>query len=223
MTQTAHLYFLISATARFVKRHCLTCVSCMQVTKMAPGLSHKALHPSDLERQNVKLVLKIFDEKAITAVDTFAKNTDTDISGTSTFLSIIILRLWKVLDVKSTGKGRRRRDTDMEPIRGVDDSNVVLLRQVYDWLVQWEALQQKVRQGRLSNETMFALKHTVFTLVQLINYLFEELHVSYVLTGKFQTDYLEFRFSQYRQLSGNQRVREKIKINQHVACYVGIA
>ena len=63
-------------------------------------------------------------------------------------------------------------------------------------------MQQKVRQGRLSNETLFALKHTVSTFTELIKYLFEELNVKYVLTDKFQTDILEFRFSQYRQLSG---------------------
>jgi len=90
---------------------------------MAPVLSHKALHPSNLERENMRLVLKIFDEKTITAVDTFDNNTDTDMSGTSKFLSII-LRLWKVLNVKSTGrpKGRRRRDANMSytnPIRGI--------------------------------------------------------------------------------------------------------
>ena len=62
-------------------------------------------------------------------------------------------------------------------------------------------MQQKVRQGRLSNETLFALKHTVFTFIQLITYLFEKLNVKYVLTGKFQTDCLEFRFSQCRELS----------------------
>ena len=122
-------------------------------------------------------------------------------SGTSKFLSII-LRLWKILNVKSTGKGRRKRDSDMDPIFSVDDSSVVFLREVYDWLVQWELLHQKVRQGRLSNETLFALKHTVSIFIQIINYLFDELHVSYVLTGKFQTDCLELRFSQYRQLSG---------------------
>jgi len=169
--------------------------------KMAPCLTYKALHPSNLERQNVKLVLKIFDEKTIIALDTFGNNSNTDMSGTSKFMKII-LRLWKILNVKSTGKGRRKRDTDMDPIRHADDSNVVFLREVYSWLVQWEALQQKVRQGRLSNETLFALKHTVATFVELIKYLFDELHVSYVLTGKFQTDCLEFRFSQYRQLSG---------------------
>jgi len=39
-----------------------------QYIKLAPGLSYKALNPSNLERQNVKLVLKVFDEKTITAL-----------------------------------------------------------------------------------------------------------------------------------------------------------
>jgi len=169
--------------------------------KMAPGLSYKALNPSNLERQNVKLVLKVFDEKTITALGIFGNVTGTDTSGTSKFLTLI-LRLWKVLNVKSTDKGRRKRDGDMNPIRGVSDENVVFLDELYNWLVKWEGMQQKVRHGRLSNETLFALKHTVSTFTELIKYLFEELNVKYVLTGKFQTDCLEFRFSQYRQLSG---------------------
>ena len=49
---------------------------------------------------------------------------------------------------------------------------------------------------------MFAFKHTVGTFVELISYLLVDMKVHYVLTGKFQTDCLEFRFSQYRQLSG---------------------
>ena len=83
----------------------------------------------------MKLVLNIFDEKTITALDTFGNNTDTHMSGTSKFLSII-LRLWKILNVKSTGKGRRKRDSDMDAIFSVDDSSVVFLREVYEWLVQ---------------------------------------------------------------------------------------
>jgi hypothetical protein len=49
---------------------------------------------------------------------------------------------------------------------------------------------------------MFALKHTVKTFVVLIKYLLNDLHLSYVLTGKFQTDCLEARFGMYRRMSG---------------------
>lgn len=37
---------------------------------------------------------------------------------------------------------------------------------------------------------------------QLIRYLIEELHFKFVLLGKFQTDCLEYRFAQYRRMSG---------------------
>jgi len=56
----------------------------------------------------------------------------------------------------------------MNLIRGVSDQNVVFLDEV-----KWEGMQQKVRQGRLSNETLFGLKHTVLTFTKLIKYLFD--------------------------------------------------
>ena len=56
---------------------------------------------------------------------------------------IIVLRLWKVLNVKSADKGRRKRDTDMAPVHSMNDANVLFLREVYGWLVEWEGLQQK--------------------------------------------------------------------------------
>jgi hypothetical protein len=48
---------------------------------------------------------------------------------------------------------------------------------------------------------MFALKHTVITMCALSDYLLTTLKLQYVLLGTFQTDYLEFRCSQYRQMS----------------------
>ena len=122
------------------------------IVRMAPGLSYKALYPSNVERQNVKLVLKIFDEKTVAAVNHYGLQNHVDVSGTSTFFTII-LRLWNVLNVKSTDKGRRKRDNDLNPIRSIFEDNVQYLRNVHQWLMAWEGLKQKVRQGHLSNET----------------------------------------------------------------------
>ena len=169
--------------------------------RLAPGLSYKSLYPSNIERQNVKLVLKIFDEKTIAGLNHFGSSNSSDVSGTVKFISII-LRMWKILNVKSTDKGHHKRDDNLNPIRSVDDDSVKFLRDVCRWLDSWNALNLKARQGRLSDETFFALKHTVNTFLCLFEYLFNELKLTYVLTGKFQTDCLEFRFSQYRQLSG---------------------
>lgn len=143
---------------------------------MAPGLSYKALFPSSVERQNVKLVLKVFDEKTVTALDHYGQQTGLDVSGTSKFISII-LRMWTVLNVKSTDKGRRKRDNNLDPIRSVDDEKVSFLRDFHNWLVKWEAMNLKARQGRLTNETLFALKHTIATFIELINYLFVDVRV----------------------------------------------
>ena len=69
---------------------------------------------------------------------------------------------------------------------------------MHQWLVKWDDLNlnQTIRHGRLSNETIFALKHTVATFTELIKFLFVEIRV---LTGEFQTDsYMQL---QYRQLS----------------------
>jgi hypothetical protein len=73
------------------------------IVKMAPGLSHKALYPSNLERQNVKLALKIFDDKVVVALEHFGRHKELDVSGTQSFTAIII-KLWKILNVKSSSK-----------------------------------------------------------------------------------------------------------------------
>ena len=49
---------------------------------------------------------------------------------------------------------------------------------------------------------MFALKQTVLAAKLLSEYLLVSIGCHYVLLGKFQTDNLEFRFGQYRQMSG---------------------
>jgi len=94
-----------------------------RMIKEAPALSHKALYPSNLEQQNVQLVLKLFNEKTIVGLAHYGSKSNLDVSGTTKFLNII-LRLWNILNVKSTDKGQRKRDSTMDPIRSVNDENV---------------------------------------------------------------------------------------------------
>ena len=46
------------------------------------------------------------------------------------------MHLWKVLNVKPTDKGGRKRDSDMDVTCGVNGPNVVFLGEGYNWLVQ---------------------------------------------------------------------------------------
>lgn len=59
-----------------------------QYAKRALSLSEKVLFPTDLERQNVQLVVRFFDEKNVAALKTMGMS---DVSGTANFLQQIIL------------------------------------------------------------------------------------------------------------------------------------
>lgn len=171
-----------------------------RIVKLAPNLTHKALNPSSTERQKVSLVLKVFNEKTIAALSFFPALSDS-VDGTKSFLDII-LKLWKLFNVKDPHKGRHLRDRDSDPFRSVNDERLKFMEGIVLWLNNWEAMKCKGRHGCLSQETHFALLHTVKSMQLLIHYLLGELKINYVLPGKFQTDNLEYRFSQYRQLSG---------------------
>ena len=58
--------------------------------------------------------------------------------------------------------------------------------------------------GKLTKETFGALMHTMHALLEIADYCFNELGAKYILLGKFQTDSLESRFGQYRQLAGGK-------------------
>ena len=54
---------------------------------------------------------------------------------------------------------------------------------------------------------MRSLAHTSATFVHLVKYALTKLNAKYILLGKIQTDNLEKRFGEYRQLcSGNYHV-----------------
>jgi len=171
------------------------------VVKLAPNLTFTSLHPNNIQRQNVKLALKIFDEKNVSALAEFGKRYQADVTGTQNFL-VTILQFWKLMNVKNPLKGRHLNDSFCEPIRSVNDEKLHWLSQFYEWLCAWEQLQLQPRDGCLSKETFFALKQTVIAAKLLTEYLLTSVRCHYVLLGKFQTDDLEFRFGQYRQMSG---------------------
>ena len=71
-----------------------------------------------------------------------------------------------------------------------------------DLLEYWNSISG--RNGKLIKEIFTALHHTTFAFLELTNYCIEEMKMLYILAGKFQTDHLETRFAQYRQLVGDQ-------------------
>ena len=70
-----------------------------------------------------------------------------------------------------------------------------------NWLDKWSTISAK---DKLTKETFTALHHTTTALLEISEYCLEELNANYLLSGKFQTDCMETKFGQFRQLAGGQ-------------------
>ncbi|KAG0421630.1 hypothetical protein HPB47_014802 [Ixodes persulcatus] len=98
-----------------------------QTAKFGYGLSAKALHPSSLERQNVKLVLKIFNDHVVQALRTLGHDPGIrHVLETANFVELIV-RWWEVAHVKTPLKGQRLRDPMQKPVTSVADPKLKLL------------------------------------------------------------------------------------------------
>lgn len=183
-----------------------------KLLKFGYSLNVKSLFPSNIEKQNVKLVLKVFNSFVIEGLKQFGSNI-TGSEDTAEFIAII-LRWWNIVNVKTPLKGKRLADPYQEPIVSgkIDDPKLTFLHELLNWLDTWK---DEKYSKKLTNQTHSALTHTVYCMLEVVNYCFEELKMNYVLLGKFQTDPLESRFGKYRQLAGGQY---NISIRQLYEC-----
>lgn len=107
------------------------------------------------------------------------------------------------MNVKSVLKGKHKRNVFEEPLTYLDtDVKIKFLYAFLEWLDQWKKC--NLDSGMLSEETHTALYQTTYAMIELVRYCAENFDLKYILTGKFQTDSLENRFGQYRQLAGAQ-------------------
>ena len=169
------------------------------LAKLVPRLTLKSCYPSILERQNVKLVLKVIHESTVAAL---AVQNDLRcpelLTDTSDFIQIL-LSLWKFFNVKIPYKHVRLNDAFSSPFV-VNDERFSLLRRVVYWLEAWKSLPGK--EGKLSLRTFTSFRHACVALLQITNHLVENCGFSYLLTSFLQTDPLEHHYGLYRLMSG---------------------
>lgn len=172
-----------------------------QLLKYSYRLSSKALNPSNFERQNVKLVLQIFNAFVAEALDHHCNfHALWHAKETANFIRIV-LRWWKIVNVKTPHKGHHHRDVYEEPVSCLNgDPKLEFLDAFVTWLDVWESY--KHDNGILTRETQSALRHSAYAILEFTKYCLVELRYKYVLLGKLQTDGLENRFGQYRQMAG---------------------
>lgn len=171
------------------------------LVKHSYKLSLKAIYPSNLERQNVKLVLQVFNDYVIQALISIGKKYSmTFFSSVAEYIKIIC-RWWAIMNVQTPCKGVETKNIYSTPLTAdVNDEKMKFLEYFGNWLDAWEKIPSK--EGKLSRETFTALKHTTHAISELTKYCITELNFKYILTAKLQTDKLEARFGQYRQLAG---------------------
>lgn len=170
--------------------------------KLGYKLNSKAINPTPMERQNVKLVLNVINPFVSNALETRGDALETTCASSTALFINIISTWWKIVNVKTPSKGRRLNDTLQNPVNSTVDQQLVFLSGMVDWLDAWSSV--NMSRGCLTRETHSALRLTCYSLVELSRYCLEELKFKYVLLGKFQTDTLEDRFGRYRQLAGAQ-------------------
>ncbi|KAG0410260.1 hypothetical protein HPB47_012621 [Ixodes persulcatus] len=91
-------------------------LECDQLLRYGHSLSRKALCPSNIERQNVKLALQIFNDSLPPALRSIGvKHNLLHYEGTASFIEIIV-KWWKIVNVKAPNKGRRLNDDFQNPV-----------------------------------------------------------------------------------------------------------
>lgn len=173
-----------------------------KMLKVGYSLNLKALFPTNMERQNVSLALKVFNPFVEQALIQFGAKIDKS-KDTADFINTIV-RWWKIVNVKTPLKGKRLNDEFQEPLTAatfLSDKKFLFLNHMLNWLEKWKT---KSFSNKLTTQTHTALTHTLYGMTEVIQYCFSELKMNYVLLGKFQTDDLENRFGRYRQLAGGQ-------------------
>lgn len=118
------------------------------------------------------------------------------------------------MNVQTPIKGIRTNNTYATPLTdNQNDEKMTFLNNFYQWLEVWNKMEGQG--GKLTRETFGALRHTTHGIIEITRYCIKELKLDYILTAKFQTDKLEARFGQYRQLAGGNY---NISIRQVYEC-----
>lgn len=157
-------------------------------------LDFVSCHPSPIARQKMKLFLNVFNEKTVAALKIHHKD------DTATIINVIV-KLWKILNVKNPSLHIRLADDDRRPFSSESDSRLDFLQEMALMFKNLPAGRGPSRKQSLTLETRNALYTTLMGTAALIKKLLAS-DFKYVLTAKFQSDDLEGEFGVYRQLSG---------------------
>ena len=170
------------------------------IIKRAPKLTSKACWPSHLERQNVKLALKVFHESTAAGLSSFNHENKTGENCHTVEFINLINQIWNIFNVNWVGKDIRFNNPLLAPLH-LNDQKLSLLDNVVKLLDFWRAI--PTSSGKLTPQTFTSFRHTCIALSLLVRRLTVECGFEYLLTSRVQNDPLEHHFGLYRQMSGS--------------------
>ena len=89
--------------------------------KKAHKLTPSVLNPRSIEKTSVELATSLFSESTRDALRFYSiHNDEPEWNGTADFITVV-LKLWNVMNVKSSVKGKHKRDYTMDPVRSSHD------------------------------------------------------------------------------------------------------
>ncbi len=143
----------------------------------------------------------MFHESTVNALKYYGDRGHSGFTETAIFLETI-LSWWKAVNVKSQYLSCKKKDDLRAPITLENlIEKTSFFRGFVDWLQQWGENTKDSHMG-LTKETFQAAKHTCEALASISEYLILKKNFQYFLPGKCQSDKLEGRYGQLRQMSG---------------------
>ena len=173
--------------------------------KKAPKLTYEVLHPGN-KKQSVPLALSIFDETTIAACRSYFPERE----DMAYFLELI--NKWWLI---SNSKERFHPNPVGSAVKS-EDGKTEFFDTLADWIEAWS----ECPAFTLTRQTSSALIRTLRGQSMLLKDLLNE-NYDFVLVGRLQSDPLERRFSQYRQMSGGRflvSLREVQNSERILAC-----
>jgi len=209
-TRLANWHHLIS----LYKAESLSYGGCLHLSK----LNESAVMPKHTEKQSVPRCLRVFCDETATALVTHPSTKDIKgVTDTSFFIKLVV-KFWKIVNVKRKGNDIRNNDILKSVIRSADDPRL-------DFLISFGSMclamksKPKERVKQLTRDTALAAYQTSHGMVDLTRHLLNSSH-EYVTLGEYSTDKLEKAFSKLRQGSGGtyfitvQQILEKVNIKR---------
>ena len=128
------------------------------VIKQGNRLNYKCLHPHSIERQNVKLALRVFCDTTVASLRTFGPSQEQlpNWEGTQVFIEII-LKFWNIVNVKTPFKGKHEILEDANPISDLNDNRITWMTEFVTWLYTWRQYSEANNTTFLTTETFKAL------------------------------------------------------------------